>query len=275
MVSSRPKMVPSNGLWWNTEPMEHMLPSSGYSSHKLHHDFVCLDVENCKAESRRFTFFDNRGVAPFGPRDRINSPFSIWVSPRRFAILTFGEDSKRKQGTLRFYCCLTHDYNILANRTTCWRVKENKTTYDYAPQFERWISLNDAERVGYAMNEDPCTGYEGKIQHYASSFQKAPEASGSARPKQDVVHLTHRSTTSSSRTKPSMQPKLAPLEHPSIKSWNSQSLLPGVMQFLKSMITDMKCKRCERKFTPSRSNMPLQLTRPVVTSQLIRREHCV
>ena len=114
-----------NSECWNVITDEDMVkpPSSfpGSNSAKLTHDFCHLETRYCDDEYTSFSFVHMTGhkIWPFYTSENFQEHLWIWVSPRRFAIIS-GHPTNEKLN--HFYSNKMHEHHILANRTICWSV---------------------------------------------------------------------------------------------------------------------------------------------------------
>ena len=148
---------------WNIITDENMKnpPASfpGSSSKLLTHDFCHLDSQNSDDvyTSYSFTEMGGRQIWPFYQTESFQNDLWIWVSPRRFAIIS---QHPSNENLNHFYSEKMHEHFILANRTVCWALweyeKEGKRKKD------RVIALCDDTRRKDASHENFSTGFEGK-----------------------------------------------------------------------------------------------------------------
>ena len=117
-----------NGECWNIiinddmkSPPDWAYPGS--SSAKLSHDFCHIDTEASDDVYTNFWFVEmgGRQIWPFYATESFQEDLWIWVSPRRFAVITNHQHNEKLN---HFYVDRTHDHNILANRTPCWHFTE-------------------------------------------------------------------------------------------------------------------------------------------------------
>jgi hypothetical protein len=152
-----------NGECWNIITDEDMVkpPGSfpGSSSSKLTHDFCHLETRYCDDEYTSFSFVDMAGhkIWPFYTSENFQEHLWIWVSPRRFAIIS-GHPTNEKLN--HFYSNKMHEHHILANRTICWSV--DTVVNDNGIVIERTIAPSEDTRLRSASHETFVTGFEDK-----------------------------------------------------------------------------------------------------------------
>ena len=152
-----------NSECWNIIIDENMkeVPSSfpGSSSAKLTHDFCHVDSEYCDDVYTSFSFVEmgGRTIWPFYTSESFQEDLWIWVSPRRFAIISQHPSNEKLN---HFYSNKMHEHHILANRAKCW------TTYavgtDGSKKKDCRIALSDDTRICWADQETFTTGFEDK-----------------------------------------------------------------------------------------------------------------
>ena len=112
-----------NSECWNIIIDENMkeVPSSfpGSNSAKLTHDFCHVDSESSDDVYTSFSFVEmgGRTIWPFYTTESFQEDLWIWVSPRRFAIISQHPNNEKLN---RFYSNKMHEHHILANRAKCW-----------------------------------------------------------------------------------------------------------------------------------------------------------
>ena len=152
-----------NSECWNIIIDENMkeVPSNfpGSSSVKLTHDFCHVDSDNSDDVYTNFSFVEmgGRTIWPFYTTESFQEDLWIWVSPRRFAIISSHPHNEKLN---HFYSNKMHEHHILANRTICWSVHAVET--DAGKKKDRIIALNDDTRSCWASHETFTTGFEGK-----------------------------------------------------------------------------------------------------------------
>ena len=182
-----------NGECWNIITDEDMVkpPGSfpGSNSAKLTHDFCHLESRYCDDEYTNFSFVDIAGqkIWPFYTSENFQEHLWIWVSPRRFAIIS-GHPTNEKLN--HFYSNKMHEHHILANRTISWSV--DTVVNDKGKVIERTIAPSEDTRLRSASHETFVTGFEDK--YFASpggrkedgsyGKRKHSESTGQARAKQ-------------------------------------------------------------------------------------------
>jgi len=152
-----------NSECWNIIVDENMneVPSGfpGSSSNRLTHDFCHVDSDNSDDVYTNFSFVEmgGRTIWPFYQTESFQEDLWIWVSPRRFAIISKHPHSEKLN---TFYSNKMHEHHILANRLKCW------TTYvvgtDASKKKDCIIVLNDDTRICWATHETFVTGFESK-----------------------------------------------------------------------------------------------------------------
>ena len=161
----------------------------GSNSAKLTHDFCHLESRYCDDEYTNFSFVDIAGhkIWPFYTSENFQEHLWIWVSPRRFAIIS-GHPTNEKLN--HFYSNKMHEHHILANRTISWSV--DTVVNDKGKVIERTIAPSEDTRLRSASHETFVTGFEDK--YFASpggrkedgsyGKRKHSESTGQARAKQ-------------------------------------------------------------------------------------------
>ena len=79
----------------------------------------------------------------------------IWVSPRRFAIISNHPHNEKLN---HFYSNKMHEHHILANRSICWNTYVVET--DAGKKKDCLIALSDDTRICWASQETFITGFE-------------------------------------------------------------------------------------------------------------------
>ena len=102
-------------------PLDWTYPGS--SSAKLSHDFCHIDTEASDDVYTNFSFVEmgGRQIWPFYATESFQEDLWVWVSPRRFAVIT---NHRHNEKLNHFYVDRMHEHNILANRTPCWPFTE-------------------------------------------------------------------------------------------------------------------------------------------------------
>ena len=153
-----------NGECWNIilnddmkSPLDWTYPGS--SSAKLSHDFCHIDTEASDDVYTNFWFVEMSGrqIWPFYATESFQEDLWIWVSPRRFAVIT---NHRHNEKLNHFYVDRMHDHNILANRTPCWPFTE--MTNSSGKVMDKIIALNSKSRCSSATHETFKTGFEHK-----------------------------------------------------------------------------------------------------------------
>ena len=153
-----------NGECWNIilnddmkSPPDWAYPGS--SSAKLSHDFCHVDTEASDDVYTNFWFVEmgGRQIWPFYATDSFQEDLWIWVSPRRFAVITNHQHNEKLN---HFYVDRMHEHNILANRTPCWPFTE--LTNSSGKVTDKTIALNRESRCSSAVHETFKTGFEHK-----------------------------------------------------------------------------------------------------------------
>jgi hypothetical protein len=151
-----------NSECWNIIVDENMkeVPSSfpGSSSVQLTHDFCHVDSDYsdmCIPISVSWKW-EVVQSGPFIPQ-RPSRKIWIWISPRRFAIIS-GHPHNEKLN--HFYSNKMHEHHILANRAICWSFNDVET--DAGKKKDRIIALSDDTRRCWASHETFATGFEYK-----------------------------------------------------------------------------------------------------------------
>ena len=98
-----------------------------------------------------------RQIWPFYATQSFQEDLWIWVSPRRFAVITNHQHNEKLN---HFYVDRMHEHNILANRTPCWYFTE--LTNSSGKVTDRTIALNKESRCSSAAHETFKTGFEHK-----------------------------------------------------------------------------------------------------------------
>ena len=131
----------------------------GSNSAKLSHDFCHLDTDRSDEVYTHFSFeaMGGRHIWPFYAGDDYQEDLWIWVSPRRFAVIT---NHKHNEKLNHFIVDRMHEHNILANRTICWRTIEHVN--NTGKVMDRQIALSNDTRCATADHENFCTGCEHK-----------------------------------------------------------------------------------------------------------------
>ena len=154
-----------NGECWNIiinddmkNPPDWAYPGS--SSAKLSHDFCHIDTEASDDVYTNFYFVEmgGRQIWPFYATQSFQEDLWIWVSPRRFAVITNHQHSEKLN---HFYVDRMHEHNILANRTPCWYFTD--LTNSSGKVTDKTIALNKESRCSSAAHETFKTGFEHKI----------------------------------------------------------------------------------------------------------------
>ena len=182
-----------NSECWNIIIDENMKepPGSfpGSSSVKLTHDFCHIDSESSDDEYTSFSFVEMGGrvIWPFYTTESFQEDLWIWVSPRRFAIISNHPNNEKLN---HFYSNKMHEHHILANRTKCWH------TYAVGSEGSKkkdcLIALNEDTRIDWADQETFTTGFEDKydmrptaqkgVMSYGKRKHPGPMGQGGARP---------------------------------------------------------------------------------------------
>ena len=154
-----------NGECWNIiinddmkNPPDWAYPGS--SSVKLSHDFCHIDTEASDDVYTNFCFVEmgGRQIWPFYATQSFQEDLWIWVSPRRFVVITNHQHSEKLN---HFYVDRMHEHNILANRTSCWYFTD--LTNSSGKVTDKTIALNKESRCSSAAHETFKTGFEHKI----------------------------------------------------------------------------------------------------------------
>ena len=154
-----------NGECWNiiinddmAHPPDWAYPGS--SSSKLSHDFCHIDTEASDDVYTNFWFVEmgGRQIWPFYATESFQEDLWIWVSPRRFAVITNHQHSEKLN---HFYVDRMHDHNILANRTPCWYFTD--LTNSSGRVKDKAIALSQESRCSSAAHETFKTGFEHKV----------------------------------------------------------------------------------------------------------------
>ena len=131
----------------------------GSNSAKLTHDFCHVDSDNSDDVYTNFSFVEmgGRTIWPFYTMESFQEDLWIWVSPRRFAVISSHPHNEKLN---HFYSNKMHEHHILALRTSCWTFNEIET--DAGKKKDRIIALNDDTRSCWASHETFTTGFEDK-----------------------------------------------------------------------------------------------------------------
>ena len=152
-----------NGECWNIVTDEDMnKPPSGFPGSqptRLTHDFCHLDPQSCDEAYTNFSFVEmgGRRIWPFYVPENDKAQLWVWISPRRFAIISNHPSNEKLN---HFYSNKMHDHHILALRTPCWVIKEIES--DSGKLMERTIVLSEDTRRRSSSHETFATGFEGK-----------------------------------------------------------------------------------------------------------------
>ena len=132
---------------------------AGSNSAKLSHDFCHLNTDSSDEVYTNFSFVEmgGRTIWPFYSGDDYQEDLWIWVSPRRFAIIT---NHKHNEKLNHFYVDRMHEHNVLANRTICWRITEHVN--HTGKVIDKQIALSRDTRCATADHENFLTGCEHK-----------------------------------------------------------------------------------------------------------------
>ena len=132
---------------------------AGSNSAKLSHDFCHINSDLSDEVYTNFCFVEmgGRTIWPFYTGDDYQDDLWIWVSPRRFAVIT---NHKHNEKLNHFYVDRMHDYNVLANRTICWHTTEQVNSSGKV--IDRQIALSNDTRSAMAEHENFLTGCEHK-----------------------------------------------------------------------------------------------------------------
>jgi len=148
------------------------VPSSfpGSSSTKLTHDFCHVDSESSDDVYTNFSFVEmgGRTIWPFYTTESFQEDLWIWVSPRRFAIISNHPNNEKLN---HFYSNKMHEHHILANRTKCWNPYVVDT--DGSKKKDCLIALNEETRIGWADQETFTTGFEDKYDMRQTAYKGA------------------------------------------------------------------------------------------------------
>ena len=167
------------------------VPSSfpGSSSAKLTHDFCHVDSESSDDVYTSFSFVEmgGRTIWPFYTTESFQEDLWIWVSPRRFAIISNHPNNEKLN---HFYSNKMHEHHILANRAKCWSTYVVDT--DGSKKKDCLIALNEDTRICWADQETFATGFEDKYDvrqaahkgamAYGKRKHPGPTGQGSAKP---------------------------------------------------------------------------------------------
>lgn len=152
-----------NGECWNIVMSEDMNKPPGNfpgsNSAKLTHDFCHLDSESSDDVYTHFSFVEmgGRTIWPFYATESFQENLWIWISPRRFAIISNHPQNEKLN---HFYSNKMHDHHILALRTPCWSYSE--LVNDSGKVKDKVIALNEDNRCSLAFHETFLTGFEHK-----------------------------------------------------------------------------------------------------------------
>ena len=132
----------------------------GSSSAKLSHDFCHINTDLSDEVYTKFCFVEmgGRTIWPFYSADDYQEDLWIWVSPRRFAVIT---NHKHNEKLNHFYVDRMHEHNVLANRMICWHITE--LTNASGKVIDKQIALSSDTRRGTAEHENFQTGCEHKV----------------------------------------------------------------------------------------------------------------
>ena len=132
---------------------------AGSNSAKLSHDFCHINTDFSDEVYTNFCFVEmgGRTIWPFYSGDDYQEDLWIWVSPRRFAIIT---NHKHNEKLNHFYVDRMHEHNVLANRTSCWRTTEHVN--NSGKVIDKQIALSRDTRCATAEHENFLTGCEHK-----------------------------------------------------------------------------------------------------------------
>ena len=132
---------------------------AGSSSAKLSHDFCHINTDLSDEVYTKFCFVEmgGRTIWPFYSGDDYQEDLWIWVSPRRFAVIT---NHKHNEKLNHFYVDRMHEHNVLANRTICWHITEHVN--NSGKVIDKQIALSRDTRCAIAEHENFLTGCEHK-----------------------------------------------------------------------------------------------------------------
>ena len=132
---------------------------AGSNSAKLSHDFCHVNTDSSDEVYTNFSFVEmgGRTIWPFYTGDDYQDDLWIWVSPRRFAVIT---NHKHNEKLNHFYVDRMHEHNVLANRTICWRITEHVN--HTGKVVDKQIALSRDTRCATADHENFLTGCEHK-----------------------------------------------------------------------------------------------------------------
>ena len=132
---------------------------AGSNSVKLTYDFCHFNTDASDEVYTNFSFVEmgNRTIWPFYAGDDYQEDLWIWVSPRRFVVIT---NHKHNEKLNHFYVDRMHENNVLANRTICWRITEH--VGPTGKVVDKQIALSRDTRCATADHENFLTGCEHK-----------------------------------------------------------------------------------------------------------------
>ena len=132
---------------------------AGSNSAKLSHDFCHINTDSSDEVYTNFSFKEmgGRTIWPFYTGDDYQDDLWIWVSPRRFVVIT---NHKHNEKLNHFYVDRMHEHNVLANRTICWRITEHVN--HTGKVVDKQIALSRDTRCATADHENFLTGCEHK-----------------------------------------------------------------------------------------------------------------
>ena len=184
-----------NGECWNIIMDEDMnkIPSSfpGSNSTKLTHDFCHLDSRYCDDVYTSFNFVEmgGRRIWPFYASECFQEHLWIWVSPRRFAIISSHPTNEKLN---HFYSNKMHQHHILALRTSCWSFDELEN--DKGKVIERTIAPSEDTRcrsashetfsTGFGFEDKYCKSLGGRNEDFSHGKRKHSDSSGQVRARQ-------------------------------------------------------------------------------------------
>ena len=182
-----------NSECWNIIIDENMKepPGSfpGSNSVKLTHDFCHTDSESSDDVYTSFSFVEmgGRTIWPFYTTESFQEDLWIWVSPRRFAIISNHPNNEKLN---HFYSNKMHEHHILANRAKCWHTYAVDT--EGSKKKDCLIALNEDTRIDWADQETFATGFEDKydmrptaqkgVMSYGKRKHPGPTGQGIAKP---------------------------------------------------------------------------------------------
>ena len=126
-----------------------------------------------------------RQIWPFYATESFQEDLWIWVSPRRFAVIT---NHRHNEKLNHFYVDRMHEHNILANRTPCWPFTE--MTNSSGKVMDKLIALNRESRCSSAAHETFKTGFEHK-----SAIKSMPRREESLHGKRKYTDPTGQTST--------------------------------------------------------------------------------